>query len=150
MERNWSLPSNGRWQREGKRGKIKSQIAPPDFIWETGWDGGSGLAPEIGSVDQVWVVSGKCLRIYWVWSAYWLSTRKEVAIQKEGLSEICIRNYLYLSSINLSVIYHLSIYLTSINLSLYHLSTCHLSLSIIYLSVDPISFNLSVIWKMST
>ena len=29
---------------EGKRGKIKSQIVPPDFIWETGWDGGSGLA----------------------------------------------------------------------------------------------------------
>ena len=29
---------------EGKRGKIKSQIVPPDFIWGTGWDGGSGLA----------------------------------------------------------------------------------------------------------
>lgn len=49
---------------EGKKGKIKSQIGLPGFIWGTGWDGGSGLAPEIGSVDQAWVVGGKCLLIY--------------------------------------------------------------------------------------
>ena len=47
-----------------REGKIKSQIGPPDFIWGTGWDGGSGLNPEIGSVVQAWVVGGKCLLIY--------------------------------------------------------------------------------------
>ena len=63
-ERNKFIPSNGRWQQGGEKGKIKSQMGIPHFIWGTGWDGGSDLAPEIGSVDQAWVVGGKCLLIY--------------------------------------------------------------------------------------
>ena len=133
---------------KGRKGKRAKQGSQPLF----GPLGGMVvmvLLTEIGSVDQTWVVGGMQVLIYWVWSTYWLSTRK--GCNSEGKSEwdislspsIYLSIYLsinHLSSIYLPIIYqsihlpiyHLSIYLSSINLSTY--------LSIIYLSI----------WKMLT